>query len=175
MNKGFEVLEARWLFDLAPEQIDVVIHPQSLVHGMVELVDGSVLAQIAPPDMRLPIQFALTYPERRVSLLRPLSWEGSGEGITMTFAPPEPERYPCLVLAREALRAGGTGPAVLNAANEVAVQLFLERRIPFGEISVLLRRTLDAHRPVVNPTLEDTLAADAWARETVTRFGVEVR
>ena len=175
MNKGFEVLEARWLFDLAPEQIDVVIHPQSLVHGLVELVDGSVLAQIAPPDMRLAIQFALTYPERRVSLLRPLSWEGSGEGITMTFAPPEPERYPCLVLAREALRAGGTVPAVLNAANEVAVALFLERRIPFGEIPVLLRRTLDAHRPVVTPTLEDVQVADAWARETVTRFGVEVR
>ncbi len=175
MNKGFEVMEAHWLFDLAAEQIDVVIHPQSLVHGLVELIDGSVLAQIAPPDMRLPIQFALTYPDRRATAIRPLSWAGSGQGMTMTFAPPEPARYPCLVMAREALRLGGTAPAVLNAANEVAVALFLERRIPFGEIPALLRRTLDAHRPAAASTLEDVLAADAWARDTVTRFGVEVR
>jgi len=174
MNKGLEVIEARWLFDLPPEQIDVVIHPQSLVHGMVELVDGSVLAQVAPPDMRLPIQLALTFPERRPSPLRPLVWE-RGEGVTMTFTPPPPERYPCLALAREALGVGGTAPAVLNAANEVAVRLFLERRIPFGEIPRLLRRTLDAHRAVADPALEEVLAADAWAREAVTRFGVEVR
>jgi len=174
MNKGLEVIEARWLFDLPPEQIDVVIHPQSLVHGMVELVDGSVLAQVAPPDMRLPIQLALTFPERRPSPLHPLVWE-RGEGVTMTFTPPPPERYPCLALAREALGVGGTAPAVVNAANEVAVRLFLERRIPFGEIPRLLRRTLDAHRAVADPTLEDVLAADAWAREAVTRFGVEVR
>ncbi|MDQ7849554.1 MAG: 1-deoxy-D-xylulose-5-phosphate reductoisomerase [Armatimonadota bacterium] len=174
MNKGLEVIEARWLFDLPPERIDVVIHPQSLVHGMVELVDGSVLAQIAAPDMRLPIQLALTFPERRSSPLRPLAWERGG-GVTMTFTPPPPERYPCLALAREALQAGGTAPAVVNAANEVVVRLFLERRISFGEIPRLLRRTLDAHRVVADPTLEDVLAADAWARETVTRFGAEVR
>ncbi|MBI3974900.1 MAG: 1-deoxy-D-xylulose-5-phosphate reductoisomerase, partial [Armatimonadetes bacterium] len=175
MNKGFEVIEARWLFDLAPDRIDVVIHPQSLVHGMVELIDGSVLAQVAPPDMRLPIQYALTYPGRRPSPMAPLRWEGMGAGVTMTFARPEPDRFPALALAYEALAAGGTTPAVLNAANEVAVQLFLERRIPFGEIPPLLRRTMDAHDPISAPRAEEILAADAWAREAVARFGVEVR
>ncbi len=176
MNKGLEVIEARWLFDLTPEQIDVVIHPQSIVHGMVELADGGVLAHLAPPDMRLPIQFALTYPEHRPSPVRSLSWTGRGEdGLTLTFAPPEPGRYPCLDLARDALRGGGTLPAVLNAANEVAVQWFLERRIRFGEIPVLVRRTMDLHTPIADPAVEDILAADAWARATVSLLGVEVR
>ncbi len=176
MNKGLEVIEARWLFDLTPEQIDVVIHPQSIVHGMVELADGAVLAHLAPPDMRLPIQFALTYPEHRPSPVRSLSWTGGGEdGLTLTFAPPEPGRYPCLDLARDALRGGGTLPAVLNAANEVAVQWFLERRIRFGEIPVLVRRTMDLHTPIADPAAEDILAADAWARATVSLLGVEVR
>jgi 1-deoxy-D-xylulose-5-phosphate reductoisomerase len=175
MNKGLEVIEARWLFDLAPEQIEVVIHPQSVVHGMVELSDGSVLAQLAPPDMRLPIQLALTHPQRREALLRPLSWEGNGEGVTLTFAPPEPARYPCLALARGALRGGGTLPAVLSAANEVAVDAFLQRRMAFGEIATVVRRTLAAHRSLSQPTLEDVLAADRWARKTAAGFGVEVR
>ncbi len=175
MNKGFEVIEARWLFDLPAERIDVVIHPQSLVHGMVELTDGSILAQVAPPDMRLPIQYALTYPGRRPSLMNPLRWDGAAGGVTMSFARPEPGRFPALALAYEALSAGGTMPAVLNAANEVAVQLFLDRRIPFGEIPALLRRTMEAHRPAPSPGLEEILAADRWAREAVTRFGVEVR
>ena len=170
MNKGFEVIEAHWLFGVTADQVQVVIHPQSLVHSLVEFVDGSLLAQVAPPDMRLFIQFALTYPDRRPSLLRPISWED----LTMTFEQPEPARYPCLGLAYQALRAGGTAPAVLNAADEVAVGMFLDCRIAFGEIPVLLRRTLEAHRPVANPTLEDVLAADTWARETVSRHAVEV-
>ncbi len=175
MNKGFEVIEARWLFDLPPERIDVVIHPQSLVHGMVELTDGSLLAQVAPPDMRLPIQYALTHPRRRESLMSPLRWDGGEGGVTMTFARPDPGRFPALGLAYGALAAGGTMPAVLNGANEAAVQLFLERRIPFGEIAALVRRTMDAHRPVPSPDLDEILVADAWAREAVSRFGVEVR
>lgn len=170
MNKGFEVIEAHWLFGVTADQVQVVIHPQSLVHSLVEFVDGSLLAQVAPPDMRLFIQFALTYPDRRPSLLRPISWED----LTMTFELPEPDRYPCLGLAYQALRAGGTAPAVLNAADEVAVGMFLERRIAFGEIPLILRRTMEAHRPVANPTLEDVLAADAWARETASRHAVEV-
>ncbi|MGH7418722.1 MAG: 1-deoxy-D-xylulose-5-phosphate reductoisomerase, partial [Candidatus Rokuibacteriota bacterium] len=120
MNKGFEVIEARWLFDLPPERIEVVIHPQSLVHGMVELIDGSILAQVAPPDMRLPIQYALTYPQRRPSMMSPLRWDRAG-GVTMTFARPDRDRFPALGLAYEALAVGGTMPAALNAANEVAV------------------------------------------------------
>jgi len=175
MNKGFEVIEARWLFDLPPERIDVVIHPQSLVHGMVELIDGSILAQVAPPDMRLPIQYALTHPGRRASMMNPLRWDGADGGVTMTFTRPEPGRFPALGLAYAALAAGGTMPAVLNGANEVAVQLFLERRVPFGEIAALVRRTMDAHRTVPSPDVDDILAADAWARDAVTRFGVEVR
>jgi len=174
MNKGLEVIEARWLFDLAPEQIGVVIHPQSLVHGLVELRDGSVLAQVAPPDMRLPIQLALTYPERRPSLLRALSWEERA-GTVLTFLPPDPARYPSLDLARSALLAGGTMPAVLNAANEVAVQLFLDRHISFGEIPVRVRRTMEAHRPVAAPSVEEVLAADGWARTAVRALGSEVR
>ncbi len=176
MNKGLEVIEARWLFDLPPERIDVVIHPQSIVHGMVELADGAVLAHLAAPDMRLPIQFALTYPEHRPSPVRALSWTGGGEdGFALTFAPPEAGRYPCLELARDALRGGGTLPAVLNAANEVAVQWFLERRIRFGEIPILVRRTMDLHTPIANPAAAEILAADAWARATVSLLGVEVR
>jgi 1-deoxy-D-xylulose-5-phosphate reductoisomerase len=175
MNKGFEVIEARWLFDLPPERIDVVIHPESLVHGMVELIDGSILAQMAPPDMRLPIQYALTYPQRRESLMRPFRWNEREGGVTMTFARPDRSQFPALTLADEAQSAGGTMPAVLNGANETAVQLFLERRLPFGEIVPLVRRTMDAHRLVSSPGLEEILAADAWARDAVTRFGVEVR
>ncbi|HEV8338136.1 MAG TPA: 1-deoxy-D-xylulose-5-phosphate reductoisomerase [bacterium] len=175
MNKGFEVIEARWLFDLPPERIDVVIHPQSLVHGMVELIDGSILAQVAPPDMRLPIQYALTYPRRRESPMSPLRWDEGKGGVTMTFARPDAERFPALALAYHALAAGGTMPAVLNGANEAAVELFLDRRVPFGEIAALVRRTLDAHRTVASPNVDEILVADAWAREAVTRFGVEVR
>ncbi|MGH7751241.1 MAG: 1-deoxy-D-xylulose-5-phosphate reductoisomerase, partial [Gemmatimonadales bacterium] len=175
MNKGFEVIEARWLFDLPPERIDVVIHPQSLVHGMVEMADGSLLAQVAPPDMRLPIQYALTYPRRRESLMTPLRWDEQEGGVTMTFVRPDPARFPALTLAYEALAVGGTMPAVLNGANEAAVQLFLERRIPFGEITTLVRRTMDAHRAVAAPDLDGIVVADTWAREAVTRFGVEVR
>ncbi len=160
MNKGLEVIEAHWLFDFRIEQIDVVIHPQSIVHSLVEFVDGSLKAQLAPPDMRLVIAYALTAPDRR-------PWSGpvvEWHGLQLTFERPDPARYPCLGLAYEALRVGGTMPAVLNAANEVAVDQFLHGRIRFTDIAGLVRQAMDAHRPVPQPSLEEILAADAWAR-----------
>lgn len=163
MNKGFEVIEAHWLFGLRPEQVEVIIHPQSIVHSLVEFVDGSVKAQLAPPDMRLVIAQALTAPARRPFPAPRLEWDR----LQLTFERPDPSRYPCLGLAYDALRAGGTMPAVLNAANEVAVERFLAGEIRFSEIAPRLRQTMDAHRPVAAPSLEDILAADAWARTRV--------
>jgi len=162
MNKGLEVIEAHWLFGLAAEQIDVVIHPQSVVHSLVEFVDGSVKAQLAPPDMRLVIAQALTAPERRsLPALPAMEWDG----LHLTFERPDPARYPCLGLAYEALRAGGTMPAVLNAANEVAVERFLAGGAAFTGIARAVAETMAAHRPIPDPTLEEIIAADAWARD----------
>ena len=161
MNKGLEVIEARWLFDLDPARIDVVLHPQSIVHSMVEFVDGSVKAQLAPPDMRLVIAYALRGPDRVPWPTASLEWDR----LSLTFERPQPERYPCLAYAYDALQAGGTMPAVLNAANETAVELFLTGRIGFLDIATLVRRTMDAHRAVSHPGIDDILAADAWARE----------
>ncbi len=163
MNKGFEVIEARWLFDLDPTRITVVLHPQSIVHSMVEFIDGSVKAQLAPPDMRLVIAYAFTAPDRVVGTSVRLDWDR----LTLTFDRPDPQRYPCLGYAYDALESGGTMPAVLNAANEVAVELFLSGRIGFLEIAELVRRTMDAHRVVYSPMVDDVLAADSWAREQV--------
>ncbi len=163
MNKGLEVIEARWLFDIDPSRIEVVLHPQSIVHSMVEFVDGSVKAQLAPPDMRLVIAYALTAPNRAVGASMRLDWDR----VTLTFDRPDPTRYPCLGYAYEALQVGGTMPAVLNAANEVAVALFLADRIRFLEIPDLVGRTMDAHRVVCSPEVDDVLAADTWAREQV--------
>jgi 1-deoxy-D-xylulose-5-phosphate reductoisomerase len=161
MNKGFEVIEAHWLFGLASEQIEVVIHPQSIVHSLVEFVDGSVKAQLAPPDMRMVIAYALTAP-RRLPLPSPVvEWDR----LQLTFERPDPARYPCLGLAYDALREGGTMPAVLNASNEVGVERFLAGGIRFTEIARAIEATMDAHRPVPEPSLEEILAADAWARE----------
>jgi len=161
MNKGFEVIEAHWLFGLAGEQIDVVIHPQSIVHSLVEFVDGSVKAQLAPPDMRMVIAYALTAP-RRLPLPSPVvEWDR----LQLTFERPDPARYPCLGLAYDALREGGTMPAVLNASNEVGVERFLAGSIRFTGIARAVEATMDAHRPVSEPSLEEVLAADAWARE----------
>ncbi|MBI3997730.1 MAG: 1-deoxy-D-xylulose-5-phosphate reductoisomerase [Armatimonadetes bacterium] len=160
MNKGLEVIEAHWLFGVAPEQIEVVIHPQSVIHSMVEFVDGSVIAQAARPDMRGPIQFALTGPHRRPGLVQPVEWGR----LTLTFEQPEPERFPALGLARDALRRGGTAPAVLNAANEVAVGRFLEGAIRFPEIAEVVRVVLGRHQTQPAATLEAVRAADAWAR-----------
>lgn len=163
MNKGFEVIEAHWLFGLRAEQIEVILHPQSVVHSLVEFVDGSVKAQLAPPDMRLVIAHALTAPGRRPFPAPAVEWDR----LQLTFERPDPARYPCLDLAYAALRSGGTTPAVLNAANEVAVEQFLAGAMRFPDIARAVGRTMDAHRPVGDPSLEEILAADAWARSQV--------
>ncbi len=160
MNKGLEIIEAHWLFDVPPERIGVVIHPQSLVHSMVEFIDGSVIAQAAVPDMRGPIQYALTAPGRRPGLVRPVEWGGAA----LTFEEPDAVRFPSVALAREALGRGGTAPAVLNAANEVAVQRFLRRHIGFLDIVETVRAVLDRHATRPADGLETILQADAWAR-----------
>lgn len=165
-NKGLEVIEARWLFDVPIDRIDVVVHPQSIVHSCVELVDGSILAHLGPTDMRIPIQYALLYPRRMPSPVRRLSLADVGQ---LTFELPDRERFPALELAYEAARQGGTMPAVLNAANEVAVQLFLQRRIGFLDIPRLVERAMADHQPQA-ATLENVLAADRWARNVVSGF-----
>ena len=161
MNKGLEMIEARWLFDLSPDAIDVVIHPQSIVHSLVEFIDGSLLAQLGVPDMRGPIAYALGWPERLPLRLERLDLERIG---SLTFEPPDHERFPNMRLASRALREGGTAPAVLNAANEEAVSAFLQGRIAFTAITETLSRTLDAHVPRPIKEIEDATAADAWAR-----------
>ncbi|HEY2147608.1 MAG TPA: 1-deoxy-D-xylulose-5-phosphate reductoisomerase, partial [Pirellulales bacterium] len=167
MNKAMEIIEARWLFDLAPEQIEVVVHPQSIVHSLVEFVDGSVIAQRSPPDMRLPIQYALTYPRRRPS---PAARLDLARVLELTFEPADPERFPALGLGLEAARAGGTTGAVLNAANEAAVERFLAGRLPFVEIVPLCRTIMTHHEYDPSPTLARLLELDAWAREEVARW-----
>jgi 1-deoxy-D-xylulose-5-phosphate reductoisomerase len=163
MNKGLEVLEAQWLFGVPPETIQVVVHPQSVIHSMVAFRDGTVIAQLGIPDMKGPIAYALSYPER-LALGQPLP-DFSG-GCDLTFREPDLERFPCLGLAYEACRRGGTLPAVLNAANEVAVNAFLEERIRFTAIAAIISRTMAAHTSVADPALGDIIAADHWARET---------
>ena len=161
MNKGFEVIEARWLFDMKPEQVDVVIHPQSTVHSMVEFVDGSVLAQLGRTDMRMPIQYALTYPERVASNQVDLDWNKLKR---LDFEKVSTRRYPCLRLAREAMKKGGAWPCALNAADEVAVAAFLERQIPFLGIGEVVERVLARTPRVKIEKMDDVLAADAEAR-----------
>ena len=165
MNKGLEVIEAHWLFNRTADEIDIIVHPQSVVHSMVEFVDGSVIAQLGVTDMRHAIQYALTYPARQAADLPPLNLAAGGN---LEFYEPDTERFPCIALAYEALRTGGTMPAVLNAANEVAVAAFLAERIRFGQISALIRAACAAHQaqPVID--LATVLTADAWAREWVT-------
>nr|MBA2378446.1 1-deoxy-D-xylulose-5-phosphate reductoisomerase [Blastocatellia bacterium] len=163
MNKGLEVIEARWLFGFGADQISVVVHPQSVVHSMVEMVDGSVMAQMGVTDMQHPIQYALTYPERKPCDLPSLDLGKIGR---LTFEGPDLERFPCLGLAFDALRAGGTMPAVLNAANEIAVQAFLDGGLKLSEIAELNRSVMKEHRPLAASTLEAVLTADAWARQS---------
>jgi 1-deoxy-D-xylulose-5-phosphate reductoisomerase len=160
-NKGLEMIEARWLFDIEMARVSVVVHPQSVVHSMVEFVDGSIIAQLSTPDMCLPIQYALTYPERARSdrVQTNLARFGS-----LTFEEPDEERFPALRLARRAGEVGGTLPAVLNAANEIAVEAFVQRRINFPQITETVRRTMERHQVVSHPALEQILEADAWAR-----------
>lgn len=161
MNKGLEVIEARWLFGIGPERINVLIHPQSIVHSMVEYVDGSVVAQLGMPDMRGPIAYALSYPDRLEGASPPLDLANVG---TLTFEEPDQSRFPCLSYAYEALKAGGTMPAVVSAANEAAVKHFLEEDIGFMDIPRVIRMTMDAHQPEPVRTVEDALRADIWAR-----------
>jgi len=161
MNKGFEVIEAHWLFGMKPQQIEVVIHPQSTMHSMVEFVDGSVLAQLGPTDMRMPIQYALTYPERVASNQVALDWRRLKR---LDFAKVSTRRFPCLRLAREALKKGGALPCALNAADEVAVGAFLEKRLPFLGIAEVIEQVLERTPRMRFEKMEDVLAADAEAR-----------
>ena len=161
MNKGFEVIEAHWLFDVRPDQIDVVIHPQSTIHSMVEFIDGSIVAQLGPTDMRMPIQYALTYPDRLASNERELDWTKLRR---LDFEKVSTRRFPCLRLAREALKKGGTLPCALNAADEVAVAAFLDHRMPFLGIPEAIERVLARTPRVGFSSIDDVLAADAEAR-----------
>jgi 1-deoxy-D-xylulose-5-phosphate reductoisomerase len=160
-NKGLEMIEAHWLFGLPMAQVDVVVHPQSIVHSMVEFVDGSVLAQLSVTDMCFPIQYAITYPERRPSGLPPLDLPKLG---ALTFEKPDEKRFPALRLAREAGEAGGTLPGVFNAANEVAVEAFLDEKIPFPRIWELVESVMSSHQNISEPDLAAIIAADGWAR-----------
>lgn len=161
MNKGLEVIEAKWLFGFNADQISVVVHPQSVVHSMVEMVDGSVIAQLGVTDMRHAIQYALTYPSRKKNCMEPLDFRKLSE---LTFEEPDLERFPCLNLAYKALRIGGTTPAALNAANEVAVQAFLDGKIKLSEIARINASVIHEHEAKPAATLENIVAADAWAR-----------
>jgi 1-deoxy-D-xylulose-5-phosphate reductoisomerase len=160
-NKGLEMIEAHWLFGLPMKQVDVVVHPQSIVHSMVEFIDGSVLAQLSVTDMCFPIQYAVTYPERMPSGLPPLDLAKLG---TLSFEQPDEKRFPALRLAREAGEQGGTLPGVLNAANEVAVEAFLAERISFPRIWGMVEEVMKKHRTEKEPTLEAIIDADRWAR-----------
>ncbi len=165
MNKGLEVIEARWLFGLTADQISVVIHPQSVVHSMVELIDGSIIAEMAIPDMAIPVAYALAFPERlALTHLKPLSLVECGR---LTFQQPDMERFPCLRLAYQALDAGGTTPACLNAANEELVAGFLAGKLKFLEIPRHIETVLGRHRGGAARTLEDVLETDSWARAEV--------
>ncbi len=167
LNKGFEVIEARWLFDIAIDRIRVVVHPQSIVHSYVEFVDGSVIAQLGVPDMRTPIQYALTYPER---LPTPTDRLDLVKAASLTFEAPDMERFPCLGYAYEAAKAGGTMPAVLSGADEVAVAAFLAGGIRFDEIPLLVHATMQQHGLSARPSLTEILDADAWARKAAQTF-----
>jgi 1-deoxy-D-xylulose-5-phosphate reductoisomerase len=162
MNKGFEVIEACWLFDFQPKDVDVVVHPQSKVHAMVEFADGSVIAQISATDMRMPIQYALTYPERGLAPVPRLDWS---EAARWTFDPPDFKKFPLLKLAYEAQEAGGAATATLNAADEVAVEAFLARRIPFPAIAATVAETLDRASPSRPQSIADVLEIDRASRE----------
>jgi 1-deoxy-D-xylulose-5-phosphate reductoisomerase len=167
MNKALEVIEAKWLFDLKPEQIHVVIHSQSIIHSMVEFRDASVIAQLSPPDMRLPIQYALTYPERAPASSPAFDWD---QACQLSWKPVDPERYPCLQLGYEVAERGGSCGAVLNAANEACVELFLERRIRLTDIAKICKSILHHHHYSPSPTLSELLELDRWSRLEVQRW-----
>ncbi len=167
MNKALEIIEARWLFGLRADQIEVMIHPQSIIHSMVEFVDGSVVAQLSPPDMRLPIQYALTYPDRHPCPCDKMDWT---QRMSLELEPADPERFPALSLGWEVAAKGGTCGAVLNAANEAAVELFLQGNLPFPGIVAGTRRVLEQHNFEFNPSLEQIMRLDHWARQEICRW-----
>jgi 1-deoxy-D-xylulose-5-phosphate reductoisomerase len=167
MNKGLEVIEAKWLFDISAEEIEVCVHPQSIIHSMVEFIDGSVIAQLGLPDMKLPIQYALTYPERMPMNGEKLDLTKIG---TLTFEKPDIEKFPCLQLAYDALRAGDSACIVVNGANEAAVELFLKSKISFMDIPRFIRAVLEKHEIRNNPTLEEIIEIDNWARCLITEL-----
>ena len=162
MNKGLEFIEAKWLFGLSDDQIQVVIHPQSLIHSGIQFRDGSIIAQIGDKDMRVAIQYALTYPDRIKNDLKRIDW---WSGLKMDFDKPDLEKFPCLAYAMEASKIGGTMPVVLNAADEVAVGLFLEKKIKFTDIPKIVEKAMSKHKVIINPSLNQILETDAWARE----------
>ena len=164
MNKALEIIEAKWLFNLSVDQIDVVIHPQSIIHSMVEFCDGSVIAQMGMPDMKVPIQYALTYPERKCLDVQHFDLSKIG---SLTFKKPDMEKFPALKLGYLAAKEGGTIGATLNAANEVAVQAFLDGRIKFTEITSYVEKVINNHHFIKDPCLEDVLMADNWARQEI--------
>ncbi len=166
MNKGLEIIEARWLFETEPDKIKVIIHPQGLVHAMVELVDGTVLMHAGTPDMKAPIAYALSYPERTEKILEPLNLASAG---SLTFEEPDLERFPCLSLAWKALEMGDSAPAALNAADEVAVKAFLEGEIPFMAIPEVIEKVLNEHQTFAVNSPEDALAADEVARKAASK------
>jgi len=172
MNKGLEVIEAFWLFGLPPEKIEVVIHPQSIIHSMVEFADGSIKAQLGIPDMKIPIQYALMYPDRRPAAYKRLDL---AELKQMTFLRPDKQKFGCLALAFKSLEMGGTAPAALNAANEVAVEMFLKGQISFSSIPTIIEETLAAHTPVHKITMEDILRTDRETRERVRQHSVTLQ
>jgi len=167
MNKGLEVIEARWLFDVPAEKISVNIHPQSIIHSMVEYIDGCVIAQLGTPDMKAPIAYALSYPQRISTGVPPLDLT---ELAGLTFFKPDLERFPCLGLAFRALAEGESMPAVMNAANEVAVEAFLTGRISYLQIARLIEATMDAHHPHALASIDEVLEADQWGRRTATEL-----
>jgi len=166
MNKGLEVIEAKWLFDLHVKEIEIIVHPQSIVHSLVEYIDGSVLAQLAVTDMRLPILYALSYPNRLESPLLSLDFTVLP---ALIFEALDLEKFPCLSYAYQAVEAGGTLPAALNASNEVAVDLFLSKRISFTEIPTLIRKSMEGHIRKAIHSLEDVLEADREVRRRLTQ------
>ncbi|MEK7671980.1 MAG: 1-deoxy-D-xylulose-5-phosphate reductoisomerase, partial [Bacteroidota bacterium] len=172
MNKGLEVIEAFWLFGLPQEQIHVVIHPQSIIHSMVEFKDGSTKAQLGFPDMKLPIQYALMYPERPLAPYKRLDFSALQQ---MTFIDPDYEKFTCLALAFRSLEMGGTATTVLNAANEVAVENFLKEEISFASIPTLIEEALEAHAPKHNATIEEIVRIDAETRQRVQQLSATIQ
>lgn len=172
MNKGLEVIEAKWFFDIPPNKIEIVIHPQSYVHSMVQFIDGTILAQIGEHDMKIPIQYALFYPNRTVNNFSRLELTKVGQ---LTFKKPNFNKFPCIKLAYKALELGGTMPAVLNGANEIAVNAFLDKQISFSAIPLIIQNAMKEHKPKQNPNINDILDADYWARERALNFCMNIK